>query len=686
MKYLTHLKDRCRHSLAVLVGVLILQQGIAQTIVERHGRMQAANDGTSHFKGARSGEVMYPAGASLFWSGDGTAYYNRQTIARLKSQYNCQIIRSAMAVNSPWGGGYVTDPNRFQAHTEAVVDAAIAEGMYVIIDFHIEGDCSPYVEQAKTFFRTMAQKYGTYDNVIYELWNEPTEQTWNAKIRPYCVAVINEIRKYDPDNLILCGTQTWSQKVEDAAANPISDANVGYVLHFYSDLHGPWLYNGKQNLGVPVFVTEWGTPGYNGNTEGFRAWMEANKIPNCSWAVNNKDEALSYFTPGNSNYTGPWTDADLRDAGKVLTGITKAWSGNSVSPTPTCTAINLPAKFEAESYCNMSGVQTETCSEGGLNVGYIDAADWMSYKVTVPTAGTYTFTYRVASANGGGVIQLDRDAGATVLGTVNVAATGGWQTWTSVSHNVTLTAGTYEIGIKAITGGFNLNWVQATSSTTGFSVFREAEQYSEMSGVQTESTTDAGGGLNVGWIDTNDWLKYKTINIPSTGAYVFEFRVASPNSTGVLSQDLNSGAIQLGTINVPNTGGWQNWQTITRTVTLNAGTYDFGIFAATGGWNLNWWRVSSAASGATLAASATAVGEPAAAVASAEVYPNPSNGAVTIQVDRPAAVRIRNLNGKLVYTANASGTLVVNDLPTGYYIVEIESNGSLHRQKLMVRP
>lgn len=129
-------------------------------------------------------------------------------------------------------------------------------------------------------------------------------------------------------------------------------------------------------------------------------------------------------------------------------------------------------------------------------------------------------------------------------------------------------------------------------NTGGFTRQVEAESFSSQSGVQTETTTDAGGGSNVGYIDTGDWLAYNSINIPTTGTYRIEYRVASQNGGGRLSLDLNAGATVLGYLDVPSTGGWQNWQTISHTVTINAGTYNFGIYAQTGGWNLNWFKIT----------------------------------------------------------------------------------------------
>jgi hypothetical protein len=139
--------------------------------------------------------------------------------------------------------------------------------------------------------------------------------------------------------------------------------------------------------------------------------------------------------------------------------------------------------------------------------------------------------------------------------------------------------------------GFNDLASSIIVSSSGFSHTTQAENYSTMSGVQLENTSDVGGGQNVGWIDAGDWMAYNSINIPTSGNYTVEYRVASLNGGGTLSLDLDGGSVVLGQLNIPNTGGWQNWTTVSHTVWINAGTYNFGIYAQAGGWNINWWRI-----------------------------------------------------------------------------------------------
>ena len=122
--------------------------------------------------------------------------------------------------------------------------------------------------------------------------------------------------------------------------------------------------------------------------------------------------------------------------------------------------------------------------------------------------------------------------------------------------------------------------------------FIQAESYSHMFGVDRENTSDVGGGQNVGWIDAGDWMSYPAVTIPTTGAYRVEYRVAGFG--GNLQFEQAGGTPVYGQIGIPWTGGWQNWQTVSHTVNLSAGTQYFGIKAERGGWNLNWFRITKA--------------------------------------------------------------------------------------------
>ena len=117
--------------------------------------------------------------------------------------------------------------------------------------------------------------------------------------------------------------------------------------------------------------------------------------------------------------------------------------------------------------------------------------------------------------------------------------------------------------------------------------------------VDIEATSDAGGGFNVGWIDSSEWLAHNSVTFPTSGAYTLSYRVAAPSAGGVISADLNAGSVALGTTAVPATGGWQSWATVQRTINVNAGTYNLGTYISNGGFNLNWISIAGASCGTT---------------------------------------------------------------------------------------
>ena len=88
--------------------------------------------------------------------------------------------------------------------------------------------------------------------------------------------------------------------------------------------------------------------------------------------------------------------------------------------------------------------------------------------------------------------------------------------------------------------------------------------------VDIQGTSDSGGGYNVGWISAGEWLNY-TVTVPRSGTYELQFRVASAGSGGVFHLEAEGGD-RTGPLTVPDTGGWQVWTTIRKTVTMAAGT------------------------------------------------------------------------------------------------------------------
>jgi len=233
-------------------------------------------------------------------------------------------------------GSYLTHPEDNRRKVEAVVDAAIDMGLYVIVDWHSH-QAEKNIEESIEFFSYMAKKYGHTPNIIYEIYNEPLRETdWGSVIKPYSEKVIASIRALDPDNLILVGTQSWSQDVDLAAENPIKGVtNIAYTLHFYAGTHKLALREKAQkalDAGLALFVSEWGSVNANGDGEIDREsvdqWLRFirdNQLSHCTWSVVNKDESSAILKPGVASL-GPWSDSELTDNGRYMKSIIAGWT------------------------------------------------------------------------------------------------------------------------------------------------------------------------------------------------------------------------------------------------------------------------------------------------------------------------------------------------------------------------
>ena len=297
------------------------------TVVDVHGLLQV--NGNSIVD--KNGDAVSLAGNSFFWSNDnwgGERYYKSEVVSWLKKDWNTTIVRAAMGVEDP--GGYLDNKTANKNRVKTIVDAAIDEGLYVIIDWHSH-HAEDNTNEAVLFFQEMAELYGEHDNVIYELYNEPLDISWSDIIKPYAVSVITAIRAIDPDNLIVMGTPEWSQRVDLAAADPITGfSNIAYTLHFYTIYHQQWLRDRANTAiedGIALFVTEWGSIGYSlvdPEANKWMTWCFDNKISHCNWAVNDKEEEWSILVPGAST-SGGWGNDDLTDAGKLAKNIIMNW-------------------------------------------------------------------------------------------------------------------------------------------------------------------------------------------------------------------------------------------------------------------------------------------------------------------------------------------------------------------------
>ena len=297
----------------------------------------------------------------MHW-GDGETFLNKTAFQNLRDEWGVNMVRLVSYVTQ---GGYTQgSKDKLDKHIQEGVSDLTDLGMYAIIDWHVHAENpNDKKSEAIQFFDTYSKKYKDQSNIIYEICNEPTGTPWN-QIRPYAVDVINTIRANDPDAIIVVGTNTWSQDVDEVATNggKIDDPNVMYTIHFYSGSHGESLREKVRTAlkaGTPVFCTEFGVCDASGNggfdLEEADRWIdffEENGISYCCWSLSKKNESASMLSPECNKVNG-FTNADLGATGAWLINTYRSRGGEtpapSVSAAPGASAVPMPSASAAPS-------------------------------------------------------------------------------------------------------------------------------------------------------------------------------------------------------------------------------------------------------------------------------------------------------------------------------------------------
>lgn len=266
-------------------------------------------------------------------------------------------------------------------------------------------------------------------------------------------------------------------------------------------------------------------------------------------------------------------------------------------------------------------INLEQCSNDshcGDDLGWLSSGDWVNYTVDVVTGSNYDVDFRVASPNTGGQLSLDMD-GVNIVPTTSVPDTGGWQDWTDVwAYGVDLAPGVHTFTFHVVTGGFNLLYFQLkkvtrldvlpttvdavwyagggqgvgySSSTSGDYFTNPYPGYLRADDVGIEISSM--NSFDIGDINNGNWLRYDVWS-PSSTTYTVSFAVASIYTSGQLRLDLDTVGNTIGSVlSVPDTGGWETWQTVSESVTVPSGTHALYVYFPSGGFNFNNLTFSS---------------------------------------------------------------------------------------------
>jgi len=278
-----------------------------------------------------SGRPVVLRGISLFWSQWQPVFFSADTLRWLKEDWKISVIRAPLGVHND---GYLANPTAERRKIEAVIEAAIELGLYVVVDWHAH---DPETEHACDFFSGVARDYGRYPNIIYETWNEPSgTYAWHS-IKQHHSAVIDRIRSWDVHNLVIAGTQNWCRDVDTAANDPLPFENTAYSLHFYAASHGQELRDKAERalkMGAALMATEWGTCEDNGGgrlahreVKRWLDFLEDHRISHMNWSLSNRNETSAILNQDTEAPRG-WVESELSASGRLIRDILR----NSARP------------------------------------------------------------------------------------------------------------------------------------------------------------------------------------------------------------------------------------------------------------------------------------------------------------------------------------------------------------------
>lgn len=303
-----------------------------------------ASAGRLHVKGTKlvdkKGHEVQLRGVSTHGLSWYPQYVNDKCFAQLHDKWGANVVRLAMYTEEY--NGYCSGDAKNRSDLKKLIKKGVRlakkHKMYVIVDWHILSDGNPnsHKKEAKAFFREMSREFKGYNNVIYEICNEPNNGTSWKEIKSYVRSVISTIRKNDKKAVIVVGTPTWSQDVDQAAADPIKGDNIMYALHFYAATHKADLRNKMTaaiNKGLPVFVTEYGICDASGNgaidkkeADRWIQTMDEYGVSYIAWNLSNKQESSSIIKSSCPKVSG-FKKSELSDEGRWLYHLLRKKAG-----------------------------------------------------------------------------------------------------------------------------------------------------------------------------------------------------------------------------------------------------------------------------------------------------------------------------------------------------------------------
>lgn len=273
------------------------------------------------------------------WFGNFLTY---KTFKAIQTEFGINVVRLSLYTDE---NGYCdgSDSKRktMLADLEEGIDAATRLGMYVIIDWHMVGATNPkdknplyYLKQSKEFFSMISEKYKDYNNILYEIMNEPNGSTTWRDCKKYAEAVIPCIRQ-NTDAIILVGNPHWTADLNSVMASPLTGyENIMYTYHFYANGHRDYTQVvNAYSLGFPVFISEYGMMESSGDgpldTDSGERWLDIldeRNISYVAWNISHSKGSASIFKYNTWEYDNV-KDSNLKEWGIYLKRLYRKKSG-----------------------------------------------------------------------------------------------------------------------------------------------------------------------------------------------------------------------------------------------------------------------------------------------------------------------------------------------------------------------
>lgn len=383
-------------------------------------------------------------------------YINKECFNQLSEDFGANVIRLAMYTAE--SGGYTTDGNKEELKqlVKDGVNYAKEADMYAIIDWHTLSDNDPNaaLEEAILFFDEMSKEFADYENVIYEICNEPNNGTTWEQIKEYAEKVIPVIRANDKEAVILTGTPNWCQYIDEAAADPLNFENVMHTVHYYAATHKEDLREKVKEAhesGLPIFISEYGIcdASGNGNIDYGQAalWADLQDELNLSsamWNLSNKDETSAIISPDIDKTSG-FTNEDLSPAGLWIKAFL---SGEVMDGEDENSDIQSENAGEEQ-----RGAQKLSSEKSSLNVTIEVVNSWeengkniAQYRLEINNAGEQTDGWRVT-------LEFDGDFAYKDGWNANYSASGTALTVTNADYNGIIKSGETLTDIGFIAAG-----------------------------------------------------------------------------------------------------------------------------------------------------------------------------------------------------------------------------------------